>query len=158
MIEASRDRIGLTSTTTADVWDLVESAEALIDGMEVDLVRCQDLLLAGDLLHDWYDDWVSLEQDQVRELRVHALEVLSERLITRGTFARATQTALAAIQLDPLRESAHRALIHAYMAEGNRSSALVHYQRLRQLLLDELGIEPSVSIQNLASTLAIPGA
>lgn len=156
-VEASRDRIGLTAATTADVWELEESAEALFDGGAVDLGRCLDLLLAGDLLNDWYEEWVGLERDRVHELRVRALEGLSERLMASGAHARATQAALAAIHLEPLRESAHRALIRAYLAEGNRSSALVHYQHLRRVLLEELGIEPSVGIQDMAPTL-VPGA
>jgi DNA-binding SARP family transcriptional activator len=154
LIEASRDRIGLTAAASADVWELEESAEALIDGGAANLGRCLELLLAGDLLQDWYEEWVGLERDRVHELRVRALEALTERLIARGAHARATQAALAAIQLEPLRESAHRALIRAYLAEGNRSSALVHYQHLRRLLLDELGIEPSVGIHDMAPALA----
>ena len=34
------------------------------------------LSLAGDLLPDWYDDWVLIEQEQIRQLRLHTLESL----------------------------------------------------------------------------------
>ena len=34
----------------------------------------------GDLLPDWYDDWLVLERERLRELRVRALERVCERL------------------------------------------------------------------------------
>src|SRR6266700_2866149 len=32
--------------------------------------------LSADLLPDWYDDWLLLEQERFRQLRMHALEAL----------------------------------------------------------------------------------
>ncbi len=54
---------------------------------------------------------------------------------------------------DPLRESAHRALMAAYLAEGNPGPALRQFQAFARLLHDELGMEPSASMQTLAEGL-----
>lgn len=63
--------------------------------------------------------------------------------------AEAIEVGLAAVHNEPLRESAHRAVISVHLAEGNRSEALRHYAYYRQLVNDELGIEPSTRMEML---------
>jgi DNA-binding SARP family transcriptional activator len=53
------------------------------------------------------------------------------------------------VAVEPLRESAHRALIGAHLAEGNRVEALRQLARLRHLLREELGVEPSLRAVDL---------
>jgi len=105
--------------------------------------------LSTDLLPDWYDDWLIDERERVRQLRLHALELLSEELSLNGRHPEAIQTALAAVRLEPLRETAHAALIRAHLAEGNRSEALRQFRRCREVLATELAVEPSESIRRL---------
>ena len=40
--------------------------------------------LYGELLPSWYDDWVLLERERLRQLRMHAWEALSEKLVRAG--------------------------------------------------------------------------
>lgn len=47
------------------------------------------------------------------------------------------------IELEPWCEEPHRALMRAYAARGDPSSALTQYRRLAKILSDELGVEPS---------------
>lgn len=105
--------------------------------------------LSLDLLPDWYDDWLLDERERVRQLRLHALEGLTHELSLRGRHAAAIQAALAAVRLEPLRETAHAALIKAYLAEGNRSEALRQFRRCQEILADGLALEPSESIRQL---------
>ena len=86
---------------------------------DADATKDESRQLEGDLLPDWYDDWLEIERERLRQLRVHALEHLGEHALRRGRFGAAIDRALAAIAADPLRESAHRLLIRAYIAEGN---------------------------------------
>ena len=109
--------------------------------------------LSFDLLPDWYEEWVILEREAFCQLRVHALESLCERLVEVGKFGPAVQAGLAAVTADPLRESAHRILIAAYLAEGNAGPALRQFETFSRLLEDELGLEPSVAMQALARHL-----
>src|SRR5262249_53708862 len=55
---------------------------------------------------------------------------------------RAIQTALRLLALDPLQESAHRALMRLYARQGRRASALRQYQVCVGVLQRELGVEP----------------
>ena len=106
-------------------------------------------LLERDLLPDWDEDWVLLERERVRQLRIHALEALSRRLTGAGRFAAAIEAAYTAIAAEPLRESSRMVLIEAHLAEGNRSAAARELAQYRQLLNDELGLEPSQELELL---------
>lgn len=107
----------------------------------------------GDLLADWYDDWVLIERERFRQLRLHALEALCRRLSGEGRHAYATEAGLAAVASEPLRESAHRALIAAHLNEGNAGEALRQYRVCQALLRDELGLEPSEQLKLLVAHL-----
>ena len=48
----------------------------------------------------------------------------------------------------PLRESGHLLLMRALAASGNVAEALAAYERLRILLRDELGVDPSEAVQD----------
>lgn len=112
------------------------------------------LNLAGDVLPDWYDDWVLLERERFRHMRLHALEALCATLTDEGRFAEATEAGLAALAAEPLRESAHRVLIAAHLAEGNPSEALRQYRLCRRLFREQLGIDPSPRLEALVAHLA----
>ena len=94
-----------------------------------------------------------MERERFRQLRLHALESLSEQLTAMGRLGQAVEAALAAVASEPLRESAHRVLIKAYLAEGNRGEALLHFRGFRDLLSHELGVEPSPRMAELVREL-----
>jgi DNA-binding SARP family transcriptional activator len=112
----------------------------------------------GELLPDWYDDWLVVERERLRELRVRALERVCERLTALRRFGPAIEAGLAAVYAEPLRESAHRCLIGVYLAEGNQAEALGAYRAYRDLLHHELALEPSARMDELIGGLQItPG-
>ena len=51
------------------------------------------------------------------------------------------------VELDPLRENAHRQLMRLLALSGQQSAALAQYETYRRLLVTELGVEPSEEIQ-----------
>jgi DNA-binding SARP family transcriptional activator len=110
--------------------------------------------LTGELLPDWYDDWVVMSRERLRQLFLHALERLCVRLCDAGRIAHAIDVGMRALGVDPLRESAHRALIGAYLAEGNQSEALRQYELYRRILADHLQLEPSECLRALVRPLA----
>jgi DNA-binding SARP family transcriptional activator len=114
------------------------------------------LLARGEILPDWYDDWLVIERERFRQLRVHALERLCDRLTAAGRFAEAVDAGLAAVESEPLRESAHRALIRTHLAEGNACEALRQYRAFRELLRRELGLRPSELMEALVRRLTVP--
>ena len=113
-------------------------------------------LMSHDLLPDWLgDDFVLVEQERWRQLRIHALEALAERLQQARRFAEAIDAALAAVAAEPLRESAHRTLLCAHLAEGNVAEAIRCYESFRSLLHRELGLPPSAAMEALLDRRAV---
>ncbi|WP_435876791.1 AfsR/SARP family transcriptional regulator, partial [Streptomyces achromogenes] len=107
------------------------------------------LLGDGELLPGWDEEWVLLERERLRQLRLHALDALADGLTRQGSPALALEAALASIRIEPLRESAHRAVVAAHLSEGNVIEAVRHYRAYRQLLRDELGLEPSAQLARM---------
>jgi DNA-binding SARP family transcriptional activator len=105
--------------------------------------------LSADLLPDWYEDWLELERDRLDHLRLHALETLTDALLGAGRIEEAGEAALAGVAIDPLRESAHRALIRVHLAEGNVAVALRQYETFQRLSRERLGLAPSERMDEL---------
>ena len=105
--------------------------------------------LCGDLLPGWYDDWIVLERERFRQLRLRALDTLCERLAEAGCLDAALEAGLAAVAGEPLRESSHRAVVRVHLADGNVAEAIRQYRLYRQLLHDHLGLEPSGQMTEL---------
>lgn len=143
----------LSDEVTVDLWESEALARRLVGPHGSITIRnsiSADLeALSADLLPDWYEDWVILEAENWRQLRLHALEAFAQDLTQKGSYANATSAAQAAIQADPLRESARAALIKVHIAEGNISEALSEFAKYREMLMGELKLEPTPGLKAL---------
>jgi DNA-binding SARP family transcriptional activator len=156
LILASKTHLQIAPEVGIDFVETTRIAEALINGtLDCQAAALDQHALGGELLPGWYDDWVSLERERQRQLRLHALEALCGHLTTARRFGQAIDAGLAAVRGEPLRESAHRVLIAAHLAEGNCGEALRQYHTYRQLLHDELGLDPSAQMMELVSAITI---
>src|SRR2546428_362006 len=79
------------------------------------------------------------------------LEALCVGCTEEGRAAAAIAAGLAAVAAEPLRESSHRVLVEAHLSEGNQAEALRQYLHYRDLLRDNLGVEPSPRITSLVA-------
>lgn len=100
--------------------------------------------LCADLLPGWYEEWLLPEQERYRQLRLHALEAASALLLAAGHSFEALSAGLLAVACEPLRESAHRCVIAAHLAEGNTSEALRQSNAYLELLITA-GLRPTAS-------------
>lgn len=110
--------------------------------------------LRGELLPGWWDEWVLFERERLRQLQLHALERLSERLLATGRVADALDAALSAVAAEPLRESAQRLVISYHLSEGNQSEAFRQYAMYCRVLKEELGVAPSPKMARLLAHVA----
>jgi DNA-binding SARP family transcriptional activator len=160
LVHTSRSDLRLASAVWVDVHEMTGDAERLFrsagagPGTDGDVgvgpsLDVDPRAFGADLLPDWTDDWVMVERERLRQLRLHALEVLCDRLTSAGRYGEAVQAGLAAVKAEPLRESAQRSLIRAHLAEGNLGEAVRQYRAFRQLLLEELGVTPSAELEGL---------
>lgn len=156
LVVSSGKQLQLSPEVVVDAHALASRARRLLDGAPRDAdVGLDDDLLSGELLPDWYDDWVLIERERLRQLRIHALEALADRLRAGRRFGHAVEAALAAVRAEPLRESAHRVLISVYLDEGNDCEAIRQFRFYRDYVNDELGVEPSQLMAELVAGLPL---
>ena len=138
--------------TAVDVDQLCAWAERVNDPAvpTADLTALDWRTEALNLLPGWYDDWVLFERERLRQLQMHALEAAAGKLIAIGRHADAIEAALAAVRLEPLRESANRVLILAHLAENNIVEAVRCFEGFQASLLRELGVAPTADLRRLA--------
>jgi DNA-binding SARP family transcriptional activator len=148
--QATATHIGLADGVAVDAWSQAEAARRLIRGTaeDTDLIDPSPSL---DLLPGWYDDWLLIERERFRQLGLHALEALCWRHLAAGRLAEAVDAGVAAVAAEPLRSSAQQVLIRAHLAEGNWCEAIRQFGFYRSALADTLGIEPSFSLEELAT-------
>src|SRR3954451_23130890 len=150
LVDASSGSLALAAGVRVDVREFTEWARHVLDPQAVlDGGGAPDIGLSGELLPGWYDDWVLLARERLRQLKLHALEVLADKLADAGRYHEAVQAAYAAVDTEPLRESAHRAVVRVHLAEGNIAEALRAYAAFRDVLAHELGVAPSPQMDEL---------
>jgi len=109
--------------------------------------------LQSELLPDWYDDWLVIERERLRQLTLSTLERRSQSALESGQTADAVEAGLAAVAIDPLRESSRRLVVRAHLAQGNMSAAHQEYTRYVEALAPHPGLTPTPELHSL-----IPGA
>jgi len=183
VIEVSGSDIRLSAEITVDYWTAARAAQRLIagaadgpddaggmsglpgagagEGAGADAAGTAAVLTAAlradlreDLLPGWPDPWLIAERERFHQLRLHALEALCVKLARCGWHGAAVDAGLAVVAADPLRESAQRALIDAYLAEGNTCDAVRQYRAFGGLLRAELGLRPTASLRDRMAAVA----
>ena len=151
VVDSGRDVVRLNQRVVSDLDQSLAEARRLLDHDRpaAEPVAPPTGRFEADLLPGWDEDWLPLIRERHRQLRIHALEALSERLTDRGQYARAIDAAYAAIAAEPLRDSARAAVIRAHLAEGNRTEAERHLALYRRILDDETGLSPSPRLEAL---------
>jgi DNA-binding SARP family transcriptional activator len=155
-----RAQLRLTKPLDLDVDVFTRTALRVLgsgeDGRTVNRATCRRILpvlLRGELLPGWYDDWVCYERARLMQLRLQALEILADLLVDAGQTALARVAAAAAVTIEPLHEPATRALVRAELGDNDYSSALRDYEAYRVLLQSELGVPPSDRLAGLVGPL-----
>ena len=151
VLRASKYLLWLHPGTEVDVTSTCEWATRIIDGATVpgDLEIRTQALACADLLPGWYDDWVIFERERLRQRLLHALEELSRQFAQQCRWSRAVEAAMTAVSMEPLRESAQRALVEAHLAEGNLVEARRCVSSYRRLVEEELGVSPSMALVSM---------
>lgn len=157
LVGSARDRLSLSSEVIVDIHEAQRLAQRAIDpASDVCGLGLDELPFAGELLPGWYEDWIILERERQRQICLHALETLCERWAVAGLYTKSVMAGIAAVTGEPLRESAQRALIKAFLTEGNACEALRQYGLYRDLLRRELKLEPSPRLTALLTGLSMP--
>jgi DNA-binding SARP family transcriptional activator len=123
-------------------WIDVEEINRLDEQTPVAQLTQAVALYRGDFLAGFYDDWVLLEQERLRNRYLQGLERLMAHHQAHNEVEEAVTCAQRILAHNPLREEIHRELMRLYLAAGNRSAALVQYHLCRETLATEMDLEP----------------
>lgn len=93
--------------------------------------------------------WVDDHRAELLRAQLLALQSLAELHAHRGDSQQAARLLARVIELEPYRESAHRQLMAAQLASGDRAEAIRTYEHLRTLLAEELGLDPTAETEAL---------
>jgi DNA-binding SARP family transcriptional activator len=155
VVSASSTHVWLNPGIEVDFRATIAKAHALFDAHTSDAavidVARELCSFSDDLLPGWYEDWVIMERERFRYLRLQALDQLGQQLCDRGRYPDALQIALAAIQAEPLHESAHRLVVRVHLEQGNVAEAIGRFREYERTLATELGAVPSTEMYRLVS-------
>jgi TolB-like protein/DNA-binding SARP family transcriptional activator len=111
------------------------------------------------LNEELYEEWLRTERASLQERAIGALMGLLRCHLDAGNLEDGARVVRRVLALDPLRETAHRALMRLYADMGDRALALKQYRSCLDLLSAELGVRPEAQTQRLYEVLRDePGA
>lgn len=122
-------------------------------GLNGNAASCLRQLRDAELLPGWYEDWVLFEQSRLRQDRLHAFHIIARESLARCDYESALEASEAAIELEPLYESAVGLLIQAERHQGNIAAALRAFEKYQAKLKQEMGLVPSEAIRRLVADI-----
>jgi len=153
--DATTVSLAVSNVIAADVTEFEMRLEAAdLDGLEAANALYRDEFLAGlSIPIEPFERWVTIERQRFASMRLGALQRLAIARADAGRIDKAIAAGRQLIELDPLREEGHRLVMRLLADTGNRSGALLHYERCVRLLRDELDIAPDAETVRLAETM-----
>ncbi|MDG4831507.1 BTAD domain-containing putative transcriptional regulator [Solwaraspora sp. WMMD1047] len=106
-------------------------------------------LWRGRAYAEFADTFGAAEAVRLEQLRLQALEERISALVAIGEWGEAVAQSEGLIATEPFRERPYALAMRALANGGRRGEALALYQRLRGVLTEGLGSEPSVEVQAL---------
>jgi DNA-binding SARP family transcriptional activator len=100
-----------------------------------------------------FEDWLMRERARLRRAALSAIGYVLEHSLAADETEAAQQAAMRILTIDPVDESAHRALMSIYARKHRYGLAVRQYQICREVLDRELNIEPEIETRQLHSEI-----
>ena len=142
LVDRETVQLSLRFPLWVDAVEFKKQADALLAAPTPALDDVDLSLYRGDLLTDYYDEWILPEREEYRLLYLETLLRLAQIARAQSEYARAIEYAQKILQTDAANERAYQHLMFAHLASGNRTAALVEYEACRRALETELAVEP----------------
>lgn len=132
-----------TSEVSVDVSEFEALAEAALKTGERDRIEAALEIYQGELLpEDLYEDWTAVLREQLRTQKEQLLLRLAAACEASGDTVRATEAYRQLVASNPCNEVAHRGLMRLFAAVGQRYLAVEQFRACKELLRQELDVEP----------------
>src|SRR5579871_4750847 len=125
-------------------FERLAKGEAADLGSAVQLYR-GEFLEGFDLRAPEFETWLLSVRQQLSEKAIKALNGLLSHHIRAGNLEGGITVATRVLSLDPLQEGVHRSLMELYGRQGRYAAALHQYQICRDVLSEQLGVEPEAA-------------
>jgi predicted ATPase/DNA-binding SARP family transcriptional activator len=135
--------ISITFNEHSDYWLDVDQLLERTEGRPLEAIIEDVGFYRGELLPGFYDEWVSLERDRLLSAYHQKMNCLLERLIQSRRWDEVIKWGEDWIRLGFSPEPAYRALLKAYAGLGNQGMISITYQRCKEALDRDLGVDPS---------------
>jgi len=150
-LDITREAVGISPDALVQL-----DVSALEDNLENGRIEQAVEIYRGDFLQGFhvrgsarFEDWLRLEQEQLRSRLFAAVHEGIGRAIDAGEYAKGHSYVKRLLEIDPLDEAAHYQRILLLALDGQRAAALAHYEESCEILREELGAEPSAELQQL---------
>ena len=100
-----------------------------------------------------FDAWLMVQRQRYHERALLGLETIAEYHLRQGNWAQVEQFAGRQLTLEPWHERAHQQLIQLYVQTNRPDTAQAQYEWCKQILWDELAIEPSAETEAAIAAL-----
>ncbi len=90
-----------------------------------------------------FEEWLLFTREQYARQLADILHCLIELHLSRGDYQAAHRYARRQLHMDPWQEETHRQVMRLLALSGQRGAALAQYESCRQILVTELGVEPT---------------
>ncbi len=117
------------------------------------LERARSLWGGEPMPEERYSDWATAYRERLTDRYIAVLSALVGLHERAAEHAQAVDVARELVELDPLNEGGHRALILAYARTGRTGYALRQYLVCRRALVEELGVEPAEETSRLQARI-----
>ena len=134
-----------------DVIEFERQTREFLTNSSPELNRLDLNLYQGDLLSDYYDDWISPLREHYHAHYIDTLLRAVERLRALSEYKAAITYAQKILASDPANERAYQHLMFCNITLGDRNKALQEYEACKRALWDELAVEPARETQALAN-------
>jgi two-component SAPR family response regulator len=110
-------------------------------------------LVAGPYLADIDTDWAALERARLEEFYLNALSELANDYLSTNQALKSLEISERILKVNPLLEQTYRLRMRAFSMLKDRVSIAKQYQLCREVLEQELGIQPSNETEQLFQNL-----
>lgn len=135
-----------------DVDEFARRTKAILDSNlppDPEEMRVALALYRGDFFEDFFingapdfETWLLTQREEWRATALDTWELLAETLLEQRHFAAAAQALEHLLTVEPWHEESHRQLMITYSRMGDFNAALAQYATCRQVLADELDVDP----------------
>jgi len=150
------DRIDVCFNSNSDYWLDVECLLKHAESPSLEELQSAVAVYHGELLPGFYDEWIGVERARIAATYHQKMDLLVNELLKRRSWNQVLEAAERWIRLGNSPEPAFRAMMEAYAGLGQPDRVRSIFERCREALERDLGLEPSDETRSLLKILDSP--